>query len=222
MELSKVEDILGYDYSNPKLLEIALTHSSFSHENGGGDYEYLEFVGDSILGFVVSEYLYKHVPESVGTLSRLKASLVSTDNLYDIMQSMGLSKYIRLGKSLKVANSKKLYADVFEAIVASMYFDGGMMLARAFIEDSVIIDEDNISIHLSNCVDFKTQLQEFVQGSKDKVKLSIRYDVTSTPDGFEATCIIGDRVLSKAGGRTKKSAEQLCARAALNILKSEQ
>ena len=222
MNIEKIEDILQYTFFNKDLLKTALTHSSYGHESGVGDYEYLEFVGDSVMGMIVTEYLYKNIPSDVGTLSKLKASLVSTENLCEIMQKMGLNKYILVGKSMAVSHPKKIYADVFEAIVAAMYFDGGFALAKAFVLDNVIIDKNNVDEHLNNCIDYKTTLQEFIQ--KD-IKERIDYVVVSQSGKdhekqFLISVLLGGKELARCSGFSKKDAEQKCAKEALEILKN--
>ena len=194
----------------------------YTDEKVGGVAGYLEFVGDSVMGMIVTEYLYKNIPSDVGTLSKLKASLVSTENLCEIIQKMGLNKYILVGKSMAVSHPKKIYADVFEAIVAAMYFDGGFALAKAFVLDNVIIDKNNVDEHLNNCIDYKTTLQEFVQ--KD-IKERIDYVVVSQSGKdhekqFLISVLLGGKELARCSGFSKKDAEQKCAKEALEILKN--
>lgn len=222
MDIAHIEDILQYTFTNKDLIKTAMTHSSYSYENGGGNYEYLEFVGDSVMGMIVTEYLYKNVPYDVGVLSKLKASLVSTENLCTIMERLGLNNQIRVGRSMSSAHAKKIYADVFEAIVAAMYFDGGMPLAKAFVEDVVIVNKENVSEHLENCIDYKTALQEFVQ---KEIKESIEYSLVGQSGKdhekqFVMSVRIGQKEYATCNGFSKKEAEQKCAKQALEILKN--
>ena len=120
--MKELTEVMGYKFKNSKLLERALTHSSYSKEN----YERLEFLGDSILDFVVGDYLFSRVDESEGKLSKLRASFVSEQYLHKIFDELKISSYVKLGKSYKSELTKSVKADIFVAIVAGIYLDGGL------------------------------------------------------------------------------------------------
>ena len=119
---------LGYEFKDISLLETAFTHLSYSNEHGVDSYERLEYLGDSVLQLVVSEYLYHNFPQlTSGELSKYRSHLVSTKNLSSITKKLHFDKYIKLGKALNSV-SDALMADLFESVLASIYLDGGMKL----------------------------------------------------------------------------------------------
>ena len=148
--LNRVKD---YTFKNPKLLERALTHSSYSKEN----YERLEFLGDSILDFIVGDFLYERVEDGEGKLSKLRASFVSEQYLHKIFDELNISKYVKLGKSYKTELTKAVKADIFEAIVASIYLDGGLDEAKKFIVSTLKLGNYKTIKNL----DYKSQIQEY-------------------------------------------------------------
>jgi len=179
-ELALLEAALDYRFASPDLLRRALTHSSAAHEAPGGsafpdrDNERLEFLGDSILGFLTSEALVHRYPECrEGDLSRLRAHLVSATHLYGVASSLDLGRYLELGRSEEMSGGrakKTLLADALEALIAAIYLDGGIEPVRRFVATRVldappgegVINED-VQASLTN---FKSALQEFAQSRK--------------------------------------------------------
>jgi len=180
-ELALLEASLGYRFANPELLRRALTHSSAAHEShmgtgvGDQDNERLEFLGDSILGFLTSEALVARHPECrEGDLSRLRAHLVSATHLYGVASALDLGRYLELGRSEEMSGGrgkKTLLVDALEAVIAAIYLDGGIDPVRAFVACRVLdatrlgnptLDPD-VQASITN---FKSALQELAQSRK--------------------------------------------------------
>jgi len=206
-----IQEKLGYTFSNQNLLETALTHISYAKECGEVSYERLEFLGDAVLELVVSDVIYKTFNIDAGKMSKLRASLVSTNNLCNIAQNLGLNASIKKSKSLP-SISKKTTADLFESVVGAVYLDGGFSHARELIERLVIIDTTNLETHLNNCVDAKTMLQELMQslGRNFEYKL-----ISSTgmdhEKKFEVELFISGVSVSKGLSTSIQSAEEIAA-----------
>jgi len=179
-ELALLEAALDYRFASPDLLRRALTHSSAAHEASVGsaspdrDNERLEFLGDSILGFLTSEALVHRYPECrEGDLSRLRAHLVSATHLYGVACTLELGRYLELGRSEEMSGGrakKTLLADALEALLAAIYLDGGIEPARAFVATRVLdappgegVMNEDVQASLTN---FKSALQEFAQSRK--------------------------------------------------------
>jgi ribonuclease-3 len=221
---SKLEYLLGYCFHDANLLERALTHSSAANERGTTLHlsnEQLEFLGDSIIGFLVSDYLYQKLPRlSEGELSKIRAHLVSSANFFKIASRLELGEFLHLGKGEEKTGGRKkqaLLADGFEALVAAIYLDGGLDSARQFVLRS--FQQDFRSIEAGNFyhTDFKSQLQERLQALHLP---PAEYSVigASGPDHkkqFSVELKIKGKKLSEGQGETKKGAEQEAARLAL-------
>ena len=165
--VEELESKIGYTFKNRKLLKIALTHSSFANESGGRymSYERLEFLGDSVLGIITSDYIFRtfpHLPE--GELTKLRATLVCEKQLCVFSQELGLKKFIKLSRGERHCmgqNRPSILADVFEAICAAIYLDSGMEEAKNFVLKFIVPAVKNPKIQ--NAKDYKTDLQEIVQ-----------------------------------------------------------
>lgn len=198
---------LGYNFKDKKLLKRALTHSSFSSEN----YERLEFLGDSILDFLVGEYFYKNCADSEGKLTVLRSHFVSENYLAQVFDLLNLQNDVILGKSYQGEISKAIKGDVVEAILGGIYLDGGLEEAKKFINKHFELEG------YRNIVDdnYKSKLQELVQSN---FKCKIGYETIACDEGFEATfCMDEDRVAS-AKGKSKQEAEQNCAKKSIEKL----
>lgn len=210
--MNNIESKLNYQFKDKKLLQTALTHSSLSNEIGGENYERLEFLGDAIIEFVVSDFIYKFDYLDSGLLSKLRASLVSTKNFCQISTNLNLDKCLRKSKSLNTL-SDKTKADIWESLIGAVYLDGGLLKAKELIEKFILVDENNIKEHLINCIDYKTKLQEEMQANKR----SFRYETVSESGlahdkTFEVQLYIDDVVVSKATGKSLHMAQSECAR----------
>lgn len=222
--LEALQKNLKYHFKDQGLLDLALTHRSHGHESGRPlrHNETLEFLGDAVLGFVVAEALRKAAaPEvPVGALSRTRASLVSEASLAPRAEALGLGAALRLGRGEEATGGRgkpSLLSDVFEAVVAAIYLDGGMRAARAFIIRQ--FPEGLEPGPVEPVGEPKSRLQELLQARGEPVP---RYVVVSQegPDNdrtFVVEVVVGDRALARGTGRTKKGAGQEAARAALKL-----
>ena len=213
--MQELEEKIGYTFKTPKLLQQALTHSSFTpdiHKN----YERLEFLGDSVLSVVVADYLFHQSGRPEGELTRMRASLVSEDALFQFAQEIQLGEYLRLGHGEDLGGGRSrpsVVSDAFEAVIAALYLDGGMEAARNFILP--FITEGKTAED-----DYKTRLQEVVQQDPSAV---LKYEVTGEtgPDHnkhFVVAVRFNSDCVARGEGRSKKMAEQHAAREALKLL----
>ncbi|MCQ4021632.1 ribonuclease III [Ruminococcus sp. zg-924] len=215
---------LGYDFKNIEYLKIALTHSSYANERKGEVVcnERQEFLGDSVLSIIVSDYIFKHCPDlPEGELTKLRASLVCEKTLAVYARSINLGKYLLLsrGESKNGGRTRSsILADAFESVIAAIYLDGGIECARKFVLGFVVDDIKNHRNH--NFIDYKTKLQEIVQKNPEE-KISYVLTGESGPDHdkhFTVEVHLNSNVVGKGGGRSKKEAEQQAAREALELM----
>ena len=220
---ARLEDALGYSFVNPGLLRTALTHRSHSHEQhrpAHDDYERLEFLGDALLGFVVAEWLFADDPlHAEGVLSRRRQSVVRASTLAEISQSLGLGEAIRLGRGEELSGGRlkpALLADLFEAVLAAVYLDGGIEPARQFVLRHLGPKLNEVRQQNEAAGDYKTKLQEKLQS---RLQRTPRYRIVSTSGPahaleFEVEVLMDDEVLARGSGKNRKQAEQVAARAA--------
>ena len=222
--MKRLEETLGYRFQEPSLLENALTHSSYANEHHGGHLqsnERLEFLGDSVLGMVVADYLYRNLPAlPEGDLTRIRASLVCENNLVVVAGQWNLGAYLKLGKGEESCGGRErpsIRADAVEAVLAAVYLDGGIAQARKIIQKFIL---DNMSEMSNAGRDFKTALQEFIQ-RKSGQTLTYHLIGQSGPDHaktFEMEVRLNGQSIGTGKGRSKKDAEQSAAKAALRLL----
>lgn len=210
--INNIESTLNYTFKDKNLLKIALTHSSLSNEIGGENYERLEFLGDAVIEFVVSDRIYKYAYLDSGCLTKLRASLVSTSNFSLISTQLGIDKCLQKSKSLSTL-SNKTKADILESVIGAIYLDGGIDEASRIIDKYILINEENIRNHVQNSIDYKTKLQEEMQANKQ----SFRYETVSESGlshnkTFEVQLIIDEKIISTATGKSLHSAQFECAR----------
>ncbi len=223
--MEAIERKLNYTFRDKLLLANALTHSSYANENRGHSCESnerLEFLGDSVLGFVVADALYRRESElPEGRMTRVRAQLVCEDSLRRVATELGLGSYIRLGRGEEHTggrNRASILADAVEALIAAMFLDGGLEVARAFIERNILSALDKGDWLAFG--DGKTELQELVQ-RKSGQTLSYELVSESGPDHnktFRMRVLLNGEPIGSGEGRTKKEAEQSAARAALKEL----
>lgn len=224
--MKQLEKKLGYTFKNKGLLLTALTHSSYAnecHEPGCQSYERLEFLGDSILGYVTAEFLYEREPLlPEGRMTRLRAELVCETSLHKVAKAMDFGAYMRLGRGEEHTGGRErvsILADMVEAVIAAMYLDSGIDEARRFIMENILNNVEISETHRS--ADYKTELQEVVQRRADQ---HISYEMTgeSGPDHnklFTFRVSVNGVPLGEGSGRTKKEAEQMAASKALEGLR---
>ena len=221
--MDELERKLGYSFKDKELLLTALTHSSYANERSCDSYERLEFLGDSILGCVTAEFLYRHegkTPE--GRMTRLRAELVCESSLHKVASELELGKYLRLGRGEEHTGGRErvsILADIVEAIIAAMYLDSGMEQPRIFIMDRLLKNAEIGEQH--RIKDYKTELQEVVQRVSGQ---RIGYEPVSEsgPDHdktFVFRVTVNGRTVGEGSGKTKKEAEQMAACKALEELR---
>ena len=221
--MTDFEKKIGYEFKDKALLKRALTHSSYANEKGGGQKcnERLEFLGDSVLGFITAEYFFtnfKDVPE--GELTKLRAGTVCERSLYEFAKEIDLGKYLLLGKGESNSGGRErasILADAFEAVIASLYLDGGIEVAKEFVLRFVVKAVEN---HRVSFKDYKTILQEVIQKNPEE-KLTYVLIGENGPDHnkvFEVEVHLNSNVIGRGQGRTKKLAEQEAAREALELM----
>ncbi len=225
-----LEQKLGYHFHNHEVLLRALTHRSWPSEHGSAlpedsDNEQLEFLGDSVLGFIASESLVaRHPSLREGQLSQWKAHLVSATHLHTCALELGLGEHLRLGKGEERNGGrerKTLLSNALEAVIAAIYLDGGIEVARSFIEEHILsVLESPEDVESIGRLNHKSVLQERTQALGLPVP---RYSTveTSGPEHaktFTVEARIGDQLASRATGSSKKSASQLAAQLLLEKL----
>ncbi len=224
--MTALEERLGYSFRNRVLLETALTHSSYANENRASGIvcnERLEFLGDSVLGVTVADFLYRHFPDMPeGRMTRLRAELVCEQSLHRVALELHLGDYLRLGKGEEHNGGRKrasILSDAVEAVIAAMYLDAGMETAAGFIHRCLL--DDVRAIETPTFTDYKTSLQELVQRHSGQV-LSYELVGEEGPDHAKTfrvqVCLNGDPI-GRGTGRTKKEAEQAAAANALEALR---
>ena len=218
--MKKLENKLGYRFRDTGLLEHALTHSSYATEHraaGITSNERLEFLGDSVLGLVVAEYLFRTHPDMPeGELTRTRAALVCEDSLHEVARTLGLGAYLRLGKGEDSGGGRSrpsILADAVEATLAAVYLDGGFDAARGIVQNFILNKEREKAVDR----DYKTGLQERVQRTPGRrVGYHLVEEIGPDHDRvFVMEVTVDGKVAGQGQGRTKKEAEQLAAKAAL-------
>lgn len=222
--MEELEKEIGYKFKNRELLKTALTHTSYAYEKNIQSNEKLEYLGDSILEFVSSEYLYKNYQKlKEGEMTKVRATVVCENSLYKIAQKHNFGEKLYLGKSELASggrNRPAILADSVEAVIAAIYLDGGIEEAKRFIIENL---KDEIKTASENVgqKDYKTVLQEKLQ---IKGEVSIDYIIVKEkgPDHdkeFEAEVRCDSKPLARGKGRTKKQAEMQAAKQALENMK---
>lgn len=229
-DLGVLEQRLGHTFRDRGLLECALTHTSHIYERPSegppaGDNEQLEFLGDAILGFVVSEHLVRCNPAfPEGRLSKLKAHLVSAARLHEVAQELGLGEFLYLGRGEEMSggrSKKALLSDAVEALIAALYLDAGLETARAFIEIQVVggveAPEEGME---ATVTDHKSALQEMAQALKLPAPRYVVVEENGPEHSktFTVEVRLGKDLASKAQGLSKKSAGQKAAQQVLQQL----
>lgn len=215
------EKVIGVVFEDKRLMETALTHSSYANQHKNMAYnEKLEFLGDAVLQLAITEYIFKSFPEkSEGELTKLRALIVCEASLYNVAMNWNLGKYIRMSKGEEITGGREraaLLADGVEAVIAAVYLDQGMDTAKAFVVRNFleIIDMANKN---EIVLDYKTSLQEILQENGEiEIKYElIRYEGPPHRRKFYSKVVIDDIIMGKGEGYSKKESEQLAAKDAL-------
>ena len=224
----ELEKKLNYTFRDRKLLSEALSHSSYANEHrsaGLKSNERLEFLGDSVLGFVTAEFLFAQHPDlPEGDLTRIRAALVCEQSLCEVAQKLDLGRYLKLGRGEEAGGGRKrtsILADATEAVFAAVYLDGGIGAASALIH-RVLLDAEREEVVEERRRDYKTALQELVQRTPGR---TITYQLVEEtgPDHcrvFVMEVSVDGQAAGRGEGRSKKEAEQAAARAALEAMEN--
>lgn len=228
--LREVEDLLGYCFRNQELLVQALTHRSFVNEHEEEklrDNESLEFLGDSVLGFLISSEIYRRWPGlTEGELSKIKAYLVSAANLIRLAEKVRLGDFIRLSRGEEKTGGRMkraIVVDAYEAVIGAIYLDGGVEAASAFLERQIGELLKGMDLAKLTYGDFKSALQERLHdlGRPEPVYRVVKEIGPDHRKTFVVQVVIDGRVAAESSGTTKKEAEQRAARLALESLSAE-
>ncbi len=218
--IGRLEEKIAYRFQDDRLLRQALTHSSYANElkiNKYGDYERLEFLGDAVLEFVSSDFLYRQREETAeGDLTKLRASMVCEPALAYCAREFALEQYILLGKGEEATGGRKrdsIVSDVMEALIGAIYLDGGIEEASAFIHRFILSDLENKQLFY----DAKTILQELVQqGNEGELRYElVREEGPAHDKIFEVEAYVGEQKVGQGVGHSKKAAQQQAAYQAL-------
>ena len=222
--IKDLENAIGYRFQNIQLLQNALTHSSYANErwhNSLLSNERLEFLGDSVLGMLVAEYLYHNFPtRPEGELTRMRADMVCEQTLAAAANRIGLGTHLLLGHGEEQGGGRKrnsILADAMESVIAACFLDGGMEAALKVVQQFILVEVPVTKLHN---VDYKTKLQELVQQKKNQV-LSYRLAGQSGPDHdkkFDVEVSLNGSVVGSGSGSSKKRAEQMAAKCAIEKL----
>lgn len=229
-KLEQLEGILNYKFKDQSILRLALTHSSYANElrDKTSDYnERLEFLGDSVLGVVISEYVYSEHPEfKEGELTKMRSKIVCESTLAEVGAELELGEYMLFGKGEALTGGRtrrSILADAFEALIAALFLDGGFIIVKpfifAFMQDKIDMAEKGLIVD-----DYKTHLQELIQTKKDN---RIKYELMEEkgPDHrklFRTAVKLNGTVIGIGEGKSKKESEQEAAKMALRSGKFEQ
>ena len=218
--MKNAQKLIGHTYTNIKLMEVALTHSSYANEYRLKSNERLEFLGDSVLNIIISDYIFKRMENvNEGDLTKIRATLVCEQALDEIAQKISLGSLIRLGRGEELMGGRKrasIVSDAFEAVLASIYLDAGMDAAREWLL-TLMMDTIEDVIKGKRYGDYKTMLQEKVQrGSIGRVTYEVVNEYGKDHNKtFEVQVLIDGIPKAKGKGRSKKEAEQLAAKLCL-------
>ena len=222
--IKDLEAAIGYHFHNISLLQNALTHSSYANErwhNSLLSNERLEFLGDSVLGMLVAEYLYRNFPDRPeGELTRMRADMVCEGTLSATANRIGLGKHLMLGHGEEQGGGRtrnSILADAMESVIAACFLDGGLEAALQIVQKFILVEVPVTRLHN---VDYKTQLQELVQQKKNQV-LSYTLVGQSGPDHdkhFDVAVSLNGETVGVGSGSSKKRAEQMAARDAMEKL----
>jgi len=224
MNLEKLEQEIGYKFKNISLLKTALTHTSYAYERKVESNEKLEYLGDSILEFVSSEYIYENYSKlKEGEMTKVRASVVCEQSLHEVAKAHNFSDFLQLGKSERLSREEvrpAIMADSVEAVIAAIYLDGGIEPVKKFIIENLKESIKAATKHIGQ-KDYKTVLQEILQKHGE---VHIEYNIIkeSGPDhekNFDAEVFCNEKKLATGKGKSKKLAEMDAAKNALEIIK---
>lgn len=208
-EIAAIEQKIGYVFKNKSLLTQSFVHSSFANAEKVSDNERMEFFGDAVLDFIVSEYIYSKYPNfDAGVLSKVRSSAVSADGLRPVVDKLGILDHLRVAISCKVRTlSKKIEANLYEAVLCAIYFDGGLDAARQFVMRTLKEHLDGARSFAEK--DSKTLVQEYCQ--ERKMKVEYKFERKTGPDNrptFYYSLWVDGKKVSSGSGSSIKNAER--------------
>ncbi|MFY9223832.1 MAG: ribonuclease III [Blastocatellia bacterium] len=226
--LTELEKRVAYEFNSPEILERALTHRSYANEHSTENAKHneaLEFLGDSVLGFIVSFWIFEQFPQlDEGRLSKIKAYLVSSRTLARRAEALGLGQFLRLNRGEEKTGGRfkrTLLADAYEAIIAAIFLDGGLTAANSFVRRELYHDLKKLDIDDLSATDYKSALQEYLQAMNLPGPEYVVVD-TFGPEHeriFQIELRLGQDCVAKGTGPAIKVAHQQAAREALTKLK---
>ena len=222
--IKDLENAIGYRFRNIQLLQNALTHSSYANErwhNSLLSNERLEFLGDSVLGMLVAEYLFRNFPDRPeGELTRMRADMVCEQTLAAAANKIGIGEHLLLGHGEEQGGGRSrnsILADAMESVIAACFLDGGIEAALKIVRQFILVE---VPVNRLHNVDYKTKLQELVQQKKNQT-LSYALVGESGPDHdkrFEVEVSLNGKVVGRGKGSSKKRAEQMAAASAIEAM----
>jgi len=207
-----------FNKCSDELKSLAFTHSSFAHEKGVQSNERIEFLGDSVLSMIVSDYLYKHAKQTEGKMTKVRSTFVCTENLSKLAKELKIENRIKFGKSFKDKVSDAILADTIESMIGVMYLSYGLHSIQTAVLDALHVKE--MLKQGVKAIDSKSELQEFVQAQKQKLTYTTETYVTKGgQENFKASVFINKEFVAFGTGSTKREAEQNAAKKTLNKLR---
>ena len=203
-----------FNKCSDELKSLAFTHSSFAHEKGIPSNERIEFLGDSVLSTIVSDYLYKHAKQTEGKMTKVRSTFVCTENLSKLAKELKIESKIKFGKSFKDKVSDAILADTIESMIGAMYLSFGLHSIQTAVLDALHVKE--LLKQGIKAIDNKSELQEFVQSLKQKLEYkSETYTTKGGQENFKSNVFVNKEFVAFGTGSTKKEAEQNAAKKAL-------
>ncbi len=222
-EILVIQEKIGYTFKDKELLNTAFVHSSMASFINHESNERLEFLGDSILNFITTEYLYQNFLQDEGHLSKAKAYLVSAKNLSKFIKNTGVIKFLH-SKTFNPSTSENVMCDLFESILGAIYLDSKSIdTCKTYVIENLKYKDEDLNKIYEEMQDFKTKLQEMVQKNpKDKLEYVVAMKNGPAHDPqFTMVCMINGEEISKATSHSKKDAENKCAKLALEVLSNK-
>lgn len=209
-----------FEKCSDELKDLAFTHSSFAHEKKIESNERIEFLGDTILGSIVGDYLYKHTKLDEGKMTKIRSKFVCTENLAGLARALKIEDKIKVGKSFKDKISDAVLADTIESMIGAMYLTYGLHSIQ-----TAVLEVLNVKEQLKKGMkaqDYKSELQEYCQENKLKLEYKIeKYLTAGGQENFRASAFVDKEFISYGQGSTKKEAEQNSAKLALTKIKKQ-
>ena len=210
-----------FEKCSPELKDLALTHSSFAHQHGVPSNERVEFLGDSVLSTIVTDYLYKHCKDNEGKLSKIRSKFVCTENLSDLAKRLNIQSRIRFGKSFKDEISDAILENTIESMIGVLYLSYGLHSISGAVLDALQV-KDKLKAGMRE-TDYKSELQEYCQGNKLKLEYTVeKYLTKGGQENFRASSFVNKEFVAFGNGSTKREAEQNSAKLTLKKIKKVQ